>query len=69
LAGKFEKICTAFPLATFLAKNSKWLPLKISRQKYVNITSCKKNMKAKRQFRPSPEKFKAIFLVLSSLPN
>ena len=29
LAGKFRKICTAFPLATFLAKNLMGHPLKI----------------------------------------
>ena len=42
LAGKLEKICTAFPLATFSAKNSKWLPLKFSRQNHASKVSCKK---------------------------
>ena len=31
-AGKFGKICTAFPLATFSAKHTKWLSFTISRQ-------------------------------------
>jgi len=43
LAGKLEKICTAFPLATFWEKNLKWLPSKFSRQKHVSEVSCKKN--------------------------
>ena len=41
LAGKFGSICTEFPQTRFSAKNSKWLPLKFSAKKYVNITSCK----------------------------
>jgi hypothetical protein len=60
LAGKLEKICTAFPLATFSAKNSKWLPLKFSRQKDASKASCKK-MKIKRQFRPTLLKTDTIF--------
>ena len=42
LAGKFEKICTAFPLATFWTKNPKWLPLKFFQPKYINIPRAKK---------------------------
>jgi len=42
LAGKFGEICTAFPLTTFSAKNSKWLPLQFPAKNYLNITCCKK---------------------------
>jgi len=47
LAGKFEEICTAFPLTTFSAKNSKWLPFRFFAKSYVNIFSCKKQINEK----------------------
>jgi len=42
LAGKFGKICTAFPLATFSAKNSKWLPLQFPAKKIETPPRAKK---------------------------
>ena len=45
LAGKFRKICTAFPLTTFWAKNSKWLPLKFPAKKSYEHQLVQKNWK------------------------
>ena len=56
LAGKFEEICTAFPLTTFSAKNSKWLPFRFYAKSYVNIFSCKKTNQRKANFFLTPRK-------------
>ena len=42
MAGKFRAICTAFPLTTLSAKNSKWLPLQFPAKSCLNIASYKK---------------------------
>ena len=41
LAGKFGRICTAFPLTTFSTKKFKIASLEFFRQKNVHITLCK----------------------------
>ena len=47
LAGKFEKIWTAFPLTTFLGKKFKMASLEISLQKIIWTSPVQKNWKKK----------------------
>ena len=57
MAGKLENICTAFPLTTFLAKNSKWLPLKFS-AKNIQTPPRAKSLPSQIKKRPILSKFK-----------
>ena len=46
LAGKSERICTEFPLATFSAKILTTHPLKFPAMNFLNSISCKNNVES-----------------------
>ena len=70
MAGKF---CTAFPLTTILAKNSKWLPLQFPAKNILNIISYKNKLSASpglitKIFGPSFVYFIFLYEVMSRTP-
>ena len=65
--GKFWKICTAFSLTTFSAKNQKQLPLQFPAKSYLNIASSKKSWKLKTNFFPSSKKSDRTNLVANRI--
>ena len=50
LAGKLEKICTAFPMTTFLTNILIEYPVQLSRQTKFNIPSCTQTNDSKHEF-------------------